>query len=226
MIPAIIPARGGSKGIKHKNIVQVHGKPLVAWSIEHAKNSRHISEVIVATDCLEIAAVARQFGADVFWRSAESATDEAPSETVLLEVVGKRYVNAEYVCFLQSTSPCRQQQDLDHAIEAMRKHEADSMFSCRIVEGYTWRLGKDFLLPNYQSRHRRQDKDSVWLEENGSFYVFRPNVLLEKRNRLGGRILPFLMDPMDSFQIDSPEDIPVVERAMEVRCDYLAAAAH
>src|SRR5688572_16624813 len=118
MIPCIIPARGGSKGIPRKNIVEICGKPLIAWSIEQALGSSLVDQVIVATDDDEIEVVARStgyLGVTIFRRSKESASDKAPTETVLRDVVREFWKDAEAIVFLQATSPCRQPTDIDNA---------------------------------------------------------------------------------------------------------------
>ena len=217
MIPCIIPARGGSRGIPHKNIVPVCGLPLIAWSIEQAIAAECVDAVIVATDCDEIAAVAMHYRAQVFRRSAESATDNAPSEAVLREVVQGRWTNAEAIVFLQATSPLRQCGEIDAAVQLLRKSQADSVFSARQVVGYTWERRNGHVVPCHTRRPMRQADDVTRYEENGSIYVFRPEVLLEHNSRHGAKAVPYLMHPLDSFQIDEPDDIPLVRMLMRLR---------
>lgn len=216
MIPVVIPARGGSKGIRRKNLVQICGKPLLAWSIEQA-NASLVDEVCVATDDDEIALLADSLGAHVFRRSEQSASDTAPTEMVLLEVVRARYVDAEYVVFLQATSPMRRPADIEGAIVAARHAGADSVFSARVIDGYTWEWRNGHVIPKYSRRYRRQEDTAERLEENGSIYVFRPSILLQHDNRLGGTVAAYRMHPMDSFQIDEPDDIPLIESLMRLR---------
>lgn len=218
MIPCIIPARGGSKGIPRKNLLPIGGKPLIAWSIEQALASRLVDAVVVATEDEEIANVATGYGARVFARSMESATDEAPTEMVLGEVVRENWQAAEMVVFLQATSPVRPPYDIESAIEWFRVWQADSLFSARRVEGYTWDASRRFSpVPRDGPRQRRQDERRNTLEENGSIYIFRPWVLLETGSRLGGKIVPYIQHPLDSFQLDVPDDIPLIENLLELR---------
>lgn len=223
MIPCIIPARGGSKGISRKNLVEICGKPLIVWSIEQALSSKLVSEVIVATDDDQIAAVSERAGCTVFKRSKQSATDTAPSEQVLAEVVGGNWNDAECVVFLQCTSPIRQPNDIDNAIQQFRNSNADSLFSARHVEGYTWAANGRVLAPT-RPRKPRQQETSKTLEENGSIYVFKPSVLLTHGSRLAGRVVPYMMHPLDSFQIDEPSDIALLATLMELRLDCHASA--
>jgi CMP-N,N'-diacetyllegionaminic acid synthase len=225
MIPCIIPARGGSKGIPRKNLVEVGGKPLIAWSIEQAQATPSIDVVIVSSDSDEILEYASSLGAIAWRRSAESATDEAPTEAALLEIVRDyRYSGSECVVFLQATSPIRQPDDIELAVKKFRYTAADSLFSARSIEGYTWDASKRVLNPRDGARRPRQAESRRNLEENGSIYIFRPSILRDFGNRLGGKIVPYVMHPLDSFQIDEPEDIPLIESLMEVRCGHYHAA--
>lgn len=226
MIPAIIPARGGSKGIRGKNIMPLCGRPLLAWTIEQALAARQVTEVIVSTDDESIASVATSRGARVFWRSHRTATDFATSESALCEVVENGFQEADAIVFLQATSPIRQPGEIDQAIEMVITGECDSVFSARRVEGYTWRWSAidNVLSQQYVTRLPRQQQSTCTLEENGSIYVFRPSILLQGGSRVGGRIRPLLMHPLDSFQIDEPEDIDLMRQLMEVRLDCVRTA--
>ena len=122
---ALIPARGGSKGVPGKNIRPAGGKPLIAWTIEAAKCSRYIDRLILSTDDPAIVAVAKQFGCDVpFMRPAELATDQADSMVVVrhaLQAIGERY---DYLVLLQPTSPLRIAADIDAAVERCLQSDA------------------------------------------------------------------------------------------------------
>jgi len=222
---AIIPARGGSKGIPRKNVRPLGGIPLIAHTIRQAVATPSITRIVVSTDDAEIGAVAREHGAEVVWRPAELSGDTASSESALLHVLETLREREGYepslVVFLQATSPLRRPDDIERAIETVRREKADSLFSACRVEGFVWRRtrGKDDLASfsyDHNRRPRRQDAPED-LIENGSIYVFRPNVLLEQKNRLGGRIAVHLMSPLDSFQIDEPEDLEVMERLLATR---------
>jgi N-acylneuraminate cytidylyltransferase len=225
MIACVIPARAGSKSIPHKNTALVGGKPLIAWSIEHAIESQLVDDVCVATDCKLVAEVANQYDVRVYWRSRESATDEAPSEAVLTEVVQSRYATAEAIVFLQATSPLRQPEDVDNAIRKYRYANCDSLFSARHLEGFTWESKLNGpVLPCHRKRPRRQDNPMDRYEENGSIYVFPPETLF-RGSRHGLRPAVYLMHALDSFQVDGPEDIELLESLMRLRCDRHTAVA-
>ena len=219
---AIIPARGGSKGIPRKNLHPIGGKPLIAWSIELSLQTSLVDRVVVSTDDDEIANVSQEWGAEVVRRPADISGDEASSESALLHVLDHLRAadgyEPELVVFLQATSPIRQPDDIEKAIQCLREEQADSLFSGRHVEGFTWRQSGASLEPiNYDpaTRKRRQDLDERIVEENGSIYVFKPAVLRGMGSRLGGRIACYLMDELDSFQIDTLEDVERVERLIE-----------
>lgn len=215
MTTAIIPARGGSKGIKRKNLVNVCGKPLVLWTIEQALACMLIDEVIVSTDCREIGEVATAAGAKWFPRSDSTASDTATSESALLEVL-ESLDPIDLVVFLQATSPIRQPGDIEGAIQTLVEEQADSCFSARCIEGYTWTVG-GAVTPNYYDRQRRQNQSVTRWEENGSIYVFKPAVLRENNKRLGGKIAIYEMHPLDSFQVDVPADLQLIEQLMALR---------
>jgi len=217
MTICVIPARGGSKGIPRKNIVQVAGKPLVAWSIEQALAAEKVDKVIVTTDDDEIDHIARSHGADTFRRQPITATDTAPSEMAIAEVL-EHHTGHDVCVFLQATSPIRQPGDIDACVEQV-EHYGDSLFSYRKVEGYTWsQSGK--LTPCYTVREPRQYWHAETLEENGSIYVFRTAGFMQHQNRLFGKVLGYEMHPLDSFQIDEPQDVQLLEQLLYTRLPH------
>jgi YrbI family 3-deoxy-D-manno-octulosonate 8-phosphate phosphatase len=224
-ILAIIPARGGSKGIPRKNVRPIVGKPLLGWTIEAARGSNRVNRVAVSTDDPEIAAVARHFGAEVIDRPPEISDDTASSESALLHALDHlRDVEGyepDLVVFLQATSPFRRPDDIQAAIEKLEHEEADSLFSACPAHGFVWRLHQGRLQPlsyDYRCRPRRQDIGEDFVE-NGSIYVFRPRILREFNNRLGGKVSVYCMDPLDSFQIDEAGDFERMERLATLRDD-------
>ena len=216
---AIIPARGGSKGIPRKNVCLLAGKPLIAHTIEQARQARSVDRVIVSTDGPEVAAVSKEYGAEVIWRPAEISGDTAPSESALLHVLDYLQQTENYepdlVVFLQATSPCRLPQDIDGAVQTLLQHDADSVFSA-CPEHFTgrWRISEDgTAFPvNFELGRRpmRQDYPTEYLE-NGSIYVFRPWVIRQTGNRLGGKIVVYKMPVLRSYQVDHPEDFAILE---------------
>ena len=218
---AIIPARGGSKGIPRKNLVEVCGKPLIAWSILQAKNAHHVDSVWVTSDDDEILAVADSFGARPIRRPAEISGDQASSESAwlhALEAIEAQGIVIDLVVAMQATSPIRESSDLDGGLQTLREHGYDSLLSVAEVEDFfTWRIGDkggaESVNYDYRDRKRRQQIEKRYLE-NGSFYVFRPRQLRRENNRLGGHIGLFVMGRHKMFQIDNPEDIELCAAVM------------
>lgn len=223
-IVAIIPARGGSKSIPHKNIVDFCGKPLLAWSILQAKGVPQIDEVFVSTDDDTIAAVAKKYGAQVIPRPSDISGDTATSESALQHAVSfietKEQLSLSYVVFLQATSPLRESSDIERAIETVKKEKADSLFSgAEIGDFYIWAKQNGALRSSnydYKDRKRRQEYGEQFVE-NGSIYVFKPEVLTKFRNRLGGKIVLSEMAFWKSFEVDSPEDLEFCKTLFKIK---------
>lgn len=219
---AIIPARGGSKGIPRKNLMPVAGRPLIAWTIEQALAARHVDRTIVSTDCEEIAAVARDCGAEVpFLRPAAFATDQASTESVLLhalETLDASGYQPELVVLLQATCPVRRPGRIDAAIARLREAGADSLVSVREIHPFLWRNpDRATATYDYTRRPRRQDlrEEERLFEENGSIYVTRTHTLRTLGNRLGGHIALFPMDRSESVDIDTADDVRLAEKLLQ-----------
>ena len=221
---AIIPARGGSKGIPQKNIYPLAGKPLLAYTIEHAQQTPDIQRIIVSTDDDSIASVATKYGAEVIQRPTEISGDTASSESALLHVLETLHRTENYspdiVVFLQATSPLRQPDDIQKALEKFYVDEADSLLSVTLLAGFLWREDADGSVQSfnydYHKRPRRQDAPNDWVE-NGSIYIFRPKILFETGNRLGGKISIYPMRIWDYFQVDEPNDWHIIEALLKRR---------
>ena len=212
-IVAIIPARGGSRGIPRKNIVPFCGKPLLAWSILQARAAQKVDAVYVSTDDAEIARVARSYGAKVIDRPAEISGDTATSESALLHAVTtieKGGTDIRCVVFLQATSPLREASDIDTALRAFISEKADSLFSAVLIDDLAiWKRAAGKLVhlnPALKERKRRQDCDEQYAE-NGSIYIFTPEILRIAQKRFGGRIAVSCMEHWKIFEIDTPEGL-------------------
>ena len=221
-VAAIIPARGGSKGIPKKNLLKIIEHTLVAWSIMHAKKSVMVNDIFVSTDDQEIANEATKYGAETIWRPDKLASDTASTESVLLHALPymvKEDKAIDLVVCLQPTSPVREGKDIDNAIALMAFEHADSCFSAKRIEGFVWSnlLSENSWLPEHYAlcdRPRRQDLTSEWVEENGSFYIFKPEILIDKRCRLGGKIIPFIQPGYKAQQIDADGNGVLCEQYM------------
>lgn len=214
---AIIPARGGSKGLPRKNVLPFAGKPLIAWMIDAAKAAKHVDAVYVSTDDAEIAAVARQFGAGVIDRPAELANDTASSESALLhgikalEEKGEHY---DVLVFLQCTSPLTSPADIDGVAEQILGGQADSAFAATLFHYFVWQRDEQGFATgvnhNVIPRLRRQDRRPEY-RETGSVYAMKISGFLESGHRFFGNIGVHEVDSSRSFEIDDREDFEFLE---------------
>lgn len=219
----IIPARGGSKGVPGKNLRSVGGKPLIAWSILAAQASRYAADYFVSTEDVEIAAVAREWGAEVMVRPAELAGDRTPMADVVRHAVQVREVGRErpydHVLLLQPTAPMRQADDIDGALETLIQSNADSVVSVyRVEDAHPARmyLIKDGVLEPFctePSGALRQDLPAVY-HRNGAIYACTRRLIVEVGRLWGGRLLPFIMPKLRSINIDDMQDLMIADWLM------------
>lgn len=212
---AIIPARGGSKGIPRKNVRLVGGVPLIAHSVRQAVESSRVDEVYVSTDDPEIRQVAEEYGARAISRPIDIAGDTASSESALIHALAEveKAGPVGLVVFLQCTSPIRDRGDIDAAIGTLEAEGADSLLSVAPSHRFLWKQGAEGPVAlNYDpaKRPRRQDLDPQFVE-NGSIYVFKPWVLKQLGNRLGGRTALHVMSSRSAFEIDDELDMAVID---------------
>lgn len=212
-ILAIIPARGGSRGIPRKNVRLLCGKPLIAYTIEAALNSKYIDRVVVSTEDQEIAKIARKYGAEVIQRPQELATDNTPTEPVLEHVAKHLQQNENYradiVVLLQPTSPLRTNRHIDEALESFLSKKYDSLLSVCRSHLFLWKTGKEGAYPlnfDFRNRPRRQDKEPEY-QENGAIFITKPEILIQGHNRLGGKVGLYIMPVEESWEIDSEFDL-------------------
>lgn len=218
-ILAVIPARGGSKGIPLKNIAPLAGKPLLAWTVEAAQSCPEIDWVAVSTDHDGIASCARDHGAEVIERTAELAQDNTPTIPVLVHayewaLAQGRQIDA--VMTLQATSPLRTSQHMSEAIKLFAAHpEADSLVS---VQEVPHQFGPDSLMQvngtwgtpvSENVVLRRQEKVQYWARNGAAIYLTRTARL--KEYVWGGKTLIYPMDKLSSIDIDDEEDLMLAD---------------
>lgn len=209
---ALIPARGGSKGIPRKNLVAIGGRPLLVHSVAHARATAGIDRVFVSTDDDEIADVAISAGAQIIRRPAELAGDTASTESAIEHALMSMRAEGlvpDRVVLLQATSPFRSPGQLDAALQRFDREGCDSMLSVVRFCGFVWRDAGHGAAPcTYEpgARPRRQDIRDITLE-TGSFYVFTRAIFEATGARLGGRIATFEVPEADAIDIDEPADL-------------------
>jgi N-acylneuraminate cytidylyltransferase len=218
---AIIAGRGGSKGIPKKNLINVNGIPLIAWSILQAKRSKAIDSVWVTSDSDEILNIAIKYGAHVIKRPKKISGDKATSESAwnhAIKFIATQKIKIDIIVALQPTSPIRESSDLDSAITYFKKKNFDSLLSVTEIEDFfIWENKKGRPLSvnyDYKKRSRRQSIEKKFLE-NGSFYIFKPETIYRYKNRLGGNIGFYNLEKYKSFQIDNVSDILLCEAIMK-----------
>ena len=225
---AVIPARGGSKGVPRKNIRPLAGRPLIAYSIAAAREASRVDRVVVSTDDAEIAAVARGLGAEVVERPPELAGDAAPTLPVLGHAVAVLEAadgyRPEAVLTLQPTSPLRTARHIDEAAALFAADPlADSLVSCVAVphifhpRSVMRRDEAGYLVPYLPSPQptRRQDKEPVFARNGAALYITRTGRLSEYV--FGGRLIAYLMDEASSLDIDTEADFARAEAALKER---------
>ncbi|TQF32820.1 acylneuraminate cytidylyltransferase family protein [Bradyrhizobium sp. UNPA324] len=217
---AVIAARGGSKGIPHKNLLDLCGKPLIAWTVEQARAARGVDVVAVSSDSDNILAAAEAAGAVGVRRPDDISGDLASSESAwlhALEATDERMGRFERIVALQATSPIREPSDIENALATFDHDHLDSLLSvCEVEDYFNWRIGASGPEPinyDYHNRRMRQQIEKRYLE-NGSFYVLIPSLLREQNNRLGGKIGFHVMERHKMFQIDRPEDVKLCAAIM------------
>lgn len=219
-IVAIIPARGGSKGIPKKNLIDFCGKPLLAWSIIQAQMAPQINSVYVTSDSDEILECAEKYKAKGIKRPSDISGDTATSESAIIHAC-EQIGNVSTIVFLQPTSPLRKPNDVSKAIAIFEEGQFDSLFSsCELHDFLIWENDADGFLRSvnydYHNRTRRQDRISQYVE-NGSIYIFKRDVLKKYNNRLGGKIGMYLMDFYQSFEIDHKDDIDLLSLILQAK---------
>ncbi|MBK9313119.1 MAG: acylneuraminate cytidylyltransferase family protein [Acidobacteria bacterium] len=223
----IIPARGGSKGVPRKNLRNLAGKPLLEYTAEAALASTRLSRTILTTEDLEIADAGRQCGIEVpFMRPESLARDDTPMLPVIrhavktLEDSGDRF---DAICLLQPTNPLRRPVDIDNCIRMLEEQDADSVVSMLPVPvefnpHWVWFSDSDGYLKIATGEEmpipRRQDLPAAWHRE-GSVYVTRRDILVERNTFYGTKMIGYIMDPEKTVNIDTMEDWVRAEKLIE-----------
>lgn len=224
---AVVPARGGSKGVPGKNIKKLGGKSLIGWTIEAGLKSKGITRLIVSTDYDDIAQEAKKCGAEIpFIRPSEFAQDKSPTIDVIrhaLEALEKEEgYKPDAVLILQPTTPFRTADDIDSAIETFFAHNADCVVSLSKVPGHfhpDWQIvEQDEVLMLYNGKpikeiiKRRQDLGDTFYR-NGEIYVIKPSVVIEQNSLYGDKIYPVYTE--GKINIDTLDDFAQAERLIK-----------
>lgn len=213
---AIIPARGGSKGVPRKNLLKVGGYPLVARAIRSCQAAGNIDQVWVSTDDDEIATLAKSFGASVIFRPSELSNDGASSESALLHALDElkgQGISPKVVAFIQATSPFIAPSSLGQAVRKVLNKEFDVVFSAFETFAFIWKDSENGIEgANHDAsfRPRRQDRDAHF-QETGAFYVMDAAGFTERKFRFFGKVGIETVAQDQAIEIDTPDELAVAQ---------------
>ena len=219
-IHAIILARGGSKGIKNKNLISIKKKPLIYWSIKSALNCNIIDKVWVSSDSSKILKLSKKFGANTIKRPKKLSSDNRSSERGWLHSTNyiKKKFQVDYIVAVQATSPMRHKNDFFRALNKFFKEKNDSLFSSSINDSYfRWKIYNNKMFPNYKIKDKRARRQYIKQEliENGSFYIFKSKGFLKNKKRLFGKIGTYIQKKYYKFEIDDLDDLIIIKSIMK-----------
>jgi CMP-N,N'-diacetyllegionaminic acid synthase len=207
----VIIARGGSKGLRNKNIIKINGKPLIEYTIMESLNNKLIKEIWVSSDSKKILKIAKNLGCQIIKRPSKYSSDRSTSESAWLHAIKhikKIDNNLNILIAPQVTSPIRKKGTFDNAIRLFKKKKYDSMLSVYKNDPINIWNKKNKKIP---LRKRRQDQKKIIIE-NGSFYIFKTDKFTKIKNRFFGNIGFYIMTRYESFEIDSLEDLKLIKK--------------
>ena len=206
-IIAIIPARGGSTRIKNKNIKIFDKKPLIAWTIKAALESKLIDDVYVTSENEKILEISKKYLANTIKRPKKLSNSIIHVDEAIRHAYLKINKDYHYIVILQPTSPLRTAKDIDGSIKKIIKTKADSLISAFKTHAFIWKKSHNYYLPtNYNFNKRPRSQESESFQENGAIYITKPKILIKKKNRLGGKISIYCLNFWRSIDIDHIED--------------------
>ena len=225
-ILAVIPARGGSKGIPKKNIRLMNGQPLIAYAIKNGLNSKYITDVVVTTDDKEIEYIAKQYGAEVIKRDPKLADDKTTLDPVIYDAMikdeNKKNKKYDIIITLQPTSPVLKTETLDKAIEQFLTSDYDTYISATNKPHLAWTKNNGKIVPSYEKRVNRQQLPPNYLEAGAFFISKRDNVT--ENTRIGKNVSVYEIPEEESTDIDNSIDWVICENILRkkkivFRCD-------
>lgn len=214
-ILSIIPARSGSKGIKNKNIVDLATKPLIAWTIEASLKSKHISKTVVSSDSNEILQISKKYGAQTILRPAKLALDSSASEPLIKHILDtlEDIAKFDFLILLQPTSPLRDKDDIDSAIELLLSQNATSLISVKEIDNKILKAFKKNPTGSLEAISNkeypfmpRQNLPRTYMP-NGAIYLISIKEFLKNEKLMSSRCIPYIMSDEKSLDIDTLEDL-------------------
>ena len=224
-ILAIIPARGGSKGLKNKNIKNLNGKPLISYTINASIKSKYITKTVVSSDKKKILNIAKRYKADILKRPKKYAVDKSSSEVVVrhtLKELKKQKLIFDYIILLQPTSPLRDQNDIDKAFKLFFKTKATSLISVKNIDNKILKAfieTKDGYIKGISNNKYpfmpRQNLPKTYIS-NGAIYIIKVKKFLKSNSFFTNKTVSYIMNYMKSLDIDTQEDFDNIEKLIEV----------
>ena len=220
---AIIPARGGSKRLPRKNVLDLCGKPLIAYSIEAGLKSKYISKVIVSSDDNEILTISKKYGAEIINRPEYLANDTATTFDALEHTINslEKY---DYIVLLQPTSPLRNEKHIDESIELLNEKDANAVISvCETEHSPLWcnTLNESLDMSNFLPKEilgKRSQDLPIFYRLNGAIYICKTEELLKNKGFfLQENIFAYIMDKMDSVDIDDELDFLIAKEVFNLK---------
>ena len=205
----IVPARGGSKRIKNKNLVKFLKKPLIQWTIDFAKKSKYIDYIYISTDDKKIINFSKKKKIKFINRPKTLSNNKIMPDAAVKHAYIKIKKKSDFIVTLQPTSPLRNAYDIDNAIKTIVNSKADSLTSVFQTKAFLWeKKNKGFFKPiNFDVKNRPRSQDINFLQENGAIMITREKILLRTGLRLGGKISVSIMSEENSVDIDIYKDL-------------------
>ena len=220
-ILAVITARAGSKRLPHKNILDLAGKPLIAWTIEHAKKSKYIDKIIVSTDSVRIKDISEKYGAEVpFIRPKELATDNADLILVLRHVISFYKNKFDYILLLQPTSPLRSTNDINNAIRLLDVNTEAIVSVCETEHSPLWTnvLPKNLSMSNFIKKeyiNKRSQDLPKYYRINGALFIAKIGYLNKMNGFFGNKTKAYIMPQNRSIDIDTEIDYDICKNILK-----------
>lgn len=220
---AIIPARSGSKGLKDKNIIDLCGKPLIAYTIEAAVKSHCFERIIVSTDSEKYGEISERFGAEVIYRGENLSNDTATTYMVIEDILKRVDCKFDYFVLLQPTSPMRTEQHIIKAIESFESDtdKFDFLVSVKesehagiLVKPIDDDMSLKFFDTDFSSYRRQGHKE---YSPNGAIFIAKPREYIAQKHFFGKRSLAYIMERADSVDIDDRIDYELAKIVMQER---------
>jgi len=225
-IICVIPARGGSKRIKNKNIKSFLGKPMISYPIKAALKSKLFKKIIVSTDKIKIKKIAEKFGAKVpFLRDKKISDYKTGLVTVLLNAIRELKIKDDYVFLVNATSPLLRAKDLVLAFKRIISKKADglvavSSFDYNPLRAFCYNKKKIFLKFKWPKFRKRNSQDLQFLfHDTGTFYIYKVKSLLKYKNLCPKKTIPYFLKRYDSIDIDDSEDLKFAEFLFKFKKD-------